>query len=405
MVNFPASADTLSNPTSSTKTNDTGFFLDVVISTLNDIAEALEAKVGTGASTPVAATALLGSGTGTTTYDTIARRNLLQNGDMRVKQLGTLGSTDNSYILDGWRMLLEAATAAAASQDTAFAIPGASQYALKFTVGAGNNNKFGAVQVIESADCSHLRSKVVSVQAALKATAGIANVRMALVQSTNAADSGAAGVDIVSAWGADGTNPTLAAGFTYVGTPANLSVTTTGEVHRLPAVGTVNASATNLLLFVWSDDKTTTATTDVLFVTDVQVEEGSVCTAFERRDLAGEIVKCKRRWQQSYSYGIGAATATDAGAEVQAGSDNITTKVMAKNVRFPVGMRTAAPAITIYDAAGNATKISTWNVAGAVTNNVTPSVGVGSQTSDGYLMIHSGTVAGFEWHWTADARL
>ena len=55
MVNFPTSLDTLTNPTSTTMTNDPGFELDVVISTLNDIAEALEAKVGTGASTPTTA--------------------------------------------------------------------------------------------------------------------------------------------------------------------------------------------------------------------------------------------------------------------------------------------------------------------------------------------------------------
>jgi hypothetical protein len=68
VVNFPASLDALLNPTSTTKRNAPGFELDVVISTLNDIAEALEAKLGTGASTPSANTVLRGTGTGTTTY-------------------------------------------------------------------------------------------------------------------------------------------------------------------------------------------------------------------------------------------------------------------------------------------------------------------------------------------------
>lgn len=68
MVNFPTSLDSLSNPTSSTFTDDTGFFLDVVISTLNDIAEALETKMGTGASTPVANSTFVGNGTGTSTW-------------------------------------------------------------------------------------------------------------------------------------------------------------------------------------------------------------------------------------------------------------------------------------------------------------------------------------------------
>lgn len=68
MVNFPSSLDSLANPTSSTFTDDTGYFLDVVISTLNDIAEALEAKLGTGASTPIANSVLRGTGTGTSAW-------------------------------------------------------------------------------------------------------------------------------------------------------------------------------------------------------------------------------------------------------------------------------------------------------------------------------------------------
>lgn len=57
---YPAALDSLANPGESSFTDDTGLFLDVVISTLNDIAEALEAKVGISESsaqdTPLAST-------------------------------------------------------------------------------------------------------------------------------------------------------------------------------------------------------------------------------------------------------------------------------------------------------------------------------------------------------------
>lgn len=52
MVNFPGALDSLTNPGEDSFTDDTGLFLDVVISTLNDIAEALETKLGIGASVP-----------------------------------------------------------------------------------------------------------------------------------------------------------------------------------------------------------------------------------------------------------------------------------------------------------------------------------------------------------------
>lgn len=52
MVNYPGSLDSLSNPGPTTKRNDPGFELDVAVSNLNDIDEALEAKLGIGATTP-----------------------------------------------------------------------------------------------------------------------------------------------------------------------------------------------------------------------------------------------------------------------------------------------------------------------------------------------------------------
>jgi hypothetical protein len=44
-TNFPGSADTFPNPTSTTNTDDTGFELDVVISNLGDATEAVEEAV------------------------------------------------------------------------------------------------------------------------------------------------------------------------------------------------------------------------------------------------------------------------------------------------------------------------------------------------------------------------
>jgi hypothetical protein len=401
--NYPTSLDSLPDPTTAQFEDDDGFEIDLLLQKLNAIAEALEAKLGIGSSTAAAAQALFGNAAGTTKFDTIARRNLLLNGDMRVKQLGTLGSTDNSHVVDGWRLLLEAANAAVATQDLAFAITGASQYALKLTVGSGNNNKFGAVQVIEGANCSHLRGKVVSIQAMLAATAGIGDVKMAIVESTNTIDTGAANVDIVSTWNAAGTAPTLAAGFSYLGTPANLSVGA-GEIHRLPALGTVGASTNNLLAFVWSDDKTTTLTTDALYITDVQVEEGSVCSAFERRPIAEDMLRARTRYQQSYANGTATGTASTNGSHYVLISDNTNAKFTTVPVYFSPPMR-AAPTMSYWDAAGNASKLTTYNAAGTGTDNVTPSIGFNGTTTQQAKMLHSGSVAGSSFHWAADSRM
>src|SRR5262252_2004637 len=67
-INFPASLDSLANPTATTRRNDPGFELHQVISNLNDIVEQLEAKLGTAASTAAANTVLRGTGAGATVF-------------------------------------------------------------------------------------------------------------------------------------------------------------------------------------------------------------------------------------------------------------------------------------------------------------------------------------------------
>jgi hypothetical protein len=69
VANFPTSLDSLSNPTATTRRNDVGYELHAVISTLNDIAETIEAKVGIGSSIPTTAGDVLhATGAGATTY-------------------------------------------------------------------------------------------------------------------------------------------------------------------------------------------------------------------------------------------------------------------------------------------------------------------------------------------------
>lgn len=68
---YPVSLDTLNNPTSSTNRDDAGFELDVVISNLNDAVEALQTKLGIGASFQSALinNVMVGTGTGQSRWE------------------------------------------------------------------------------------------------------------------------------------------------------------------------------------------------------------------------------------------------------------------------------------------------------------------------------------------------
>lgn len=97
MPNYPGSLDALANPGATTKRNDPGYELHTVISTLNDATEAIETKLGTGASVAAANQVLRGTGAGATAFGQIVAGDLTSGVVAMVKigeALGSGGSGD-----------------------------------------------------------------------------------------------------------------------------------------------------------------------------------------------------------------------------------------------------------------------------------------------------------------------
>ena len=236
----------------------------------------------------------------------LTRKNRVINGCMRVKQRTTLGTTDDSYTLDRWNLLIEDTAAWAVTQETSDVPTDGSKYALKLTAD-GTDDKGGVATYLEYRDVADLRGKTVSLQAKLKVSnARIGDVRMAVLEWTGTADSVTS--DVVSSWGSAGTNPTLAASWAYLGTPSNLSVTTSWATYRLEGL-TVGASANNLAVFIWVDDESNDSG-DHLLITDVQLEEGPTCSGIERRLIAQERHLCRRYYRELGTATIGVFTSS-----------------------------------------------------------------------------------------------
>ena len=100
MANFPVTMDVLSNPTSSTKTNDSGFELDVVISTIQDILEALEQKLGIGSTSATGATALEGTGSVTSAWVKSAFARVTHDADQSIANSTTTTLAFNTEVAD-----------------------------------------------------------------------------------------------------------------------------------------------------------------------------------------------------------------------------------------------------------------------------------------------------------------
>ena len=255
-------------------------------------------------------------------------RNRIINGNFAIGQRGTTfassANNDDAYTLDRWYILSDGNDAIDVTRETSV-VPTNQKYAIALDVET-TNKKFGIAQIIESDNCVGLTGGTVtlSFKAKVSATTKLDNVKAAVVAWSGTADTVTS--DIISAWGAEGTNPTLIANATYENTPANLSVTTSYATYSVTA-SVDTASTTNIIVFIWSDVTDTTAG-DFLYVTDVQIESGAVATPFEQRPIGTELALCQRYFQLAGNGCFGSV-------------DGSSTTTIAFAEKFFVPMRTA----------------------------------------------------------------
>lgn len=246
--------------------------------------------------TPTAPTAAVGTNTtqvATTAFvqSSLTGRNRVINGRFGVAQT-TNPNTVASYVYgtDCWKAMQESGNATVYAVGNTFT----STFNSSGTIQIGTANiKFGLLQIIELANMRDLAGAITTLSASLVVNnaATVTNVKMAILQWTGTADTV---TNPISAWGAAGTNPTLAASWAYVTTPANLSVPGTGGNYSV--TGTPGVTARNLAVFIWCDSKTAAAN-DYIALTNVQLESGSAPTAFDVRLYLHELRLCQRYLQ------------------------------------------------------------------------------------------------------------
>jgi hypothetical protein len=154
---------------------------------------------------------------------------MLINGDFIVAQRGTAftaattpANSDDTYLLDRWVLLSDGNDIVDVDQETS-TIPEGSRSAMKFTI-ATADKKWGILQVIENKSCVHLLQTSVPysrVSLSFKARRGTGHttptkIRAGVLAWSDAADTVTS--DIVDAWGAEGTNPTAVANWTFENT-------------------------------------------------------------------------------------------------------------------------------------------------------------------------------------------
>ena len=247
-------------------------------------------------------------------------KNRLINGDFDIAQRGTSftstssANNDDTYTLDRWYILSDGNDAIDVTQTTT--VPTGAQNSIGLDVET-INKKFGIAQIIEASNWFDVigGNVTLSFQAKVSSLTKLDNVKCAIVAWSGTADTVTS--DIISAWGVEGTNPTLIANATYENTPANLNVTTSFASYSVTA-NIDTASTKNIIVFIWSD-VTDTTLGDFLYITNVQLESGSTATSFDYRPYGTELALCQRYYYKiqaddtSYLFGSGGATSATAG--------------------------------------------------------------------------------------------
>jgi hypothetical protein len=230
------------------------------------------------------------------------------------------------------------------------------------------DKKFGIVQIIESNNCHELIGGKASLSfyAKVAGSGKLDNVKAAIVSWAGTVDSPTS--DIVSAWGAEDTNPTLATSWTYENTPADLNVTTSMAEYKIENIDIDTSNTKNVAVFIWSD-VTDTDADDSLHITDVQLTPTESAVAFDRKPISQTASDCERYYETSMSWGtvgqyagqqvvMGVGSATDGAATGAAGGNRFNTR------------KRATPTVTLYHQDGTSGAVYTIHNAAKITGVV-----------------------------------
>lgn len=403
-ADFPAVANTLIE---STKFNNIVNDIATAISTtvLKDGQQTITSNI------PMNGNRITGLGAATASTDaarydqvsSLAQTNFLLNPGFNVAQRGTSftsatvpANSDDNYLFDQWILLSDGNDIVDVSR------------VAQGDAGVNTNASFGLVSDIETINkkfawiqiLSHEKTKALWKNATGKVSAAVsidvsdtgsfANMRMYVLAWTGAADTVTS--DIISAWGAGATEPTLIASLTN---ESNTSITPSTTLTRFEAADiSLDTAGTNNLIFVILNNDDATTLTHTMTLSAPKLEPGPVCTVYQERPYSEELEDCyyylwrQTRTQTNDAIGIGVSV------------DSVTSSPV---IAFPRPMR-SAPAFSISNVGdltvqAAAVIIDSTNVTVAFTNTfnskLSVTVAAGLTAGDCNAILFDATAGGF----------
>jgi hypothetical protein len=232
--------------------------------------------------------------------DSIFRQAII-NGNFDVSQRGTTfvagANNDDTYTLDHWNLISDGNDVFDVSRVAITDLPG-SNYAIKLDVETAKRG--GIVQFLEAKDAQKFKGKTVSISFAVK-SANISALRATVLSWAGTADSVTS--DVVGTWGA---TPTWATNWADNATPADLTVASSWTTVKVEGIVLDESTVNNLALVIWTPNEETIG--DIVYITQVQMNEGSVALPFMPKSLNEEERDCRRFYRLGMLLGVAQTT-------------------------------------------------------------------------------------------------
>jgi hypothetical protein len=261
-------------------------------------------------------------------------RNRLRNGGMQIFQRGASAIDLNGYFIDGW-YTARAVSANKMNVQVSNVFFGVNKFGMKIsrTAGDAQTNLFSLYQPIEQTISQSLAGGNATLSFILGTGANISSLTghsVSLYYQTSLADQGVGG-----SWTSLGAQPFSITASTPYGARQ-------GYTFAIPS------NATQLMVQVSFAVTGTAGADESFYITDIQLEPGSVATAFEARPIGTELALCQRYFEKSYNQADapGNTSYLTQGGVFWA----IDTGNAVGNQQFSVTKRTT-PTVTIYNPA------------------------------------------------------
>lgn len=293
-------------------------------------------------------------------------RNYLDNGSMQVQQRGTgtvtcaanAAITAAAYGADRWGCQANVGSGAgrmavitsSPSPPTGFT---ASQKLTRLS--GALTQPICAWQEVPTTQATELANQTVTVSAYVQALAGLAadnaNAFNLVVITGTGSDEG---------FGTPTASPAITPAWTGIATPLNRALVATTSWVRYQASVAITSTVTEIAVGIcFTPTATGAGATDGLAFTGVQLEQGSVASAYEFRPIATELARAQR-----YAVSI-----TEAASGVAMFNGNVTaTNTCEFAYNFPVRMRAASTLSQIGTAIAAGTTYKTNSATGGVAN-------------------------------------